>query len=127
LNFQDFGLSSAELTLDGVSKYYRKIDFGTTKDNLLAYKMLLDARPDKSTPIGIDRVQFGNGNFIIAFQLTPSNQGGGYSRVLSGQLKLSLTFSTPLVEPINLFVLGKYQSLFQLDEHYNAFTDNTIL
>jgi hypothetical protein len=127
LTFEDFGISSVELSVDGVSKFFKKVEFGTTKDYLLAYKMLLDARPNKNQPLCIDRSQFGQGNFILAFQLTPLNQGGGYSRVLAGQLKLNLTFHTALTSPISLFVLGKYQSLFQLDENFNTYTDNTII
>jgi hypothetical protein len=127
LTFEDFGISSVELSVDGVSKFFKKVEFGTTKDYLLAYKMLLDTRPNKNQPLCIDRSQFGQGHFMLAFQLTPSNQGGGYSRVLAGQLKLNLTFHTALTSPISLFVLGKYQSLFQLDENFNTYTDNTII
>lgn len=114
--FEDFNVSSVTLNAGDQYQYKRvKVD----KDNfMIAYQMMASAYPYN----GLDRKDYNNGNFLIVFDLVPKLSPGFQVQQI-GQIKFELNFSVALESPICAFVLGRGQSLLQIDQHNNVIND----
>lgn len=105
LTFEDFGVTSATISLAGDSKFERTINLDTANSNVLeGYHLLLEAIPKVEGGSWIDRKEYMNGAFMLAYQLSPAGTNG-VGKLLNGQLKLQLLFKTALTAPVELLVI----------------------
>lgn len=104
LTFEDFGLVSSSLSLAGDVKVERTLKLDPANKNVLtAFHQLLDSIPNVEQGLWIDRSDFLNGSFMLAYQLSPAGTSG-IGKLLTGQLKLELLFNPKLTQPVELLV-----------------------
>jgi hypothetical protein len=126
LNFQNFSVGSVTLSLDGESRHYNQLKFDS-KNYLMAYKMMLDRLKNPESGHSIERTKFADSCFILAYQLSPSGMNGFNPQINSSQLKLELTFNSPLTSAIQLLAIGSFQSLIQVDKQMQIYTENSVI
>jgi hypothetical protein len=127
LCFKPHSLGMATLTLDGEQKHSEVMKFNPTHNNYLAaYHSFLEACQNPELGVGTDRKEFTDNCFMLVFQLDAPTVNR-FSRQKYGQLKLELVFSKPLSSAIQIFALGKFQNLIQVDNNFNIYVENSII
>lgn len=118
-NFEDFGLLSINVTVEGLKSFSKKIEVGgLNSEYLTGYNSLFSVLHDPET-VGnqISREDYLNGNFFIAFNFKNIMESNEEFIIPDGQGRVSmeLTFKSGLLHVTQLVVYGKFQSIATID------------
>ena len=70
----------------------------------------------KNDGLSISRDEYGDGNFIMIYDLSPTQCDGSYKDpIKSGKLAIDLKFSKALPHTINIIVLAEYERLLTIN------------
>ena len=118
-NFQSYNLKSVNVTVDGKSIHSTTQDFNPAKKEWdAAYWGLQYAAGFryKNDGLSISRDEYGDGNFIMIYDLSPTQCDGSYKDpIKSGKLAIDLKFSKALPHTINIIVLAEYERLLTIN------------
>ena len=119
-NFQPYDLKSINVTVDGKSIHSTTQDFNPAKKEYdAAYWGLQYATGNryKNDGLSISKAEYGDGNFIMAFDLSPTQCDGSYrDPVKSGKLAIDLKFNAAIPHTINVIVLAEFEKLLTINK-----------
>jgi hypothetical protein len=115
-NFQDFGLTNINLSVDNISLEYRNLNLDFSKTYLLAYQCLITGLNLENKSVGINRSNYKNGNVIYGWQILGFEGESSFAERV-GSIKLEVTFKEPLTEQITGVILSQSQNLLSISKH----------
>lgn len=129
-NFQHFDLNFLSLYIDG-----RQIPSKPIQPNFTASKLFVHAYHTLYSGTGIhflnegnaiSRSTYGNGNCLMAFDLTPdlsSNTMSHWNLVRHGCLRIEVRFEKALPETINCIIYGEFDNIVEIDKDRKVVVD----
>ena len=125
LNFQHFNISSAGLYIDDEPIPKRPYKLAPAHGRYIEpfmdlYSVMGKAGEDRD--IGISRENFVDGMFLIPFDTCPTAAGDltYLSKYEGGHMRLELTFSEALEEPIHIITYAVFPALLEIDMARNV-------
>ena len=123
-NFQHFNLKKINLTLDSKNiPYYKEIELNFDTNRYVRGYYTLFEGIDKPVFISgndISLKDYANGYTLFAFDISPDLCSGDHFNLLkTGELKLELTFSKNLEQPVSLTVYMEFDNLIEIDSAIN--------
>jgi len=121
-NFQHFNIQEISINVDDDPSMFRTLQLDFNSNVFLrGYNSLFKAVKDFDEGNLIPRQDYSEGNVIYVFEILPIAGNGLFSQERDAQIKVELKFSTALTAPINVMVLGQFQSLIQIDQNKNVY------
>ena len=117
-NFQHFKLTQIGLVVNGVSVPSYPLTMNPGKDINRMYRHFMDNAGIQNGPYtnGITQNMFGNGYFIVPFDLTPGKDNGqSLLRPTKATIDLELRFKYSLKHPIECLVYTQHQDVLHLN------------
>lgn len=112
--FQDLGLASINLLIDGVPQIINGLDFNVSKDNYMVGYQMLQQQPSASWISPADYTK--HGYFLIPYDLRKAQKEGRFTLSKTGTMKVQLSFHKELPENINVVVYYVNPSLVSIDK-----------
>lgn len=116
--FQPFGLNFISLTVNNIPLPIKALNVDFDKDQcLLPYYLLFPNIGISSQDAGIivSRDEYKNGNCLLAFDLSQSDQWGAMVLEKTGTVRVELQFSKALANSVNCVVYSENQKILELD------------
>jgi len=121
-NFQNFNIQEISITVDDDPSMFRTMSFDFANNiSLRGYQSLFKAVKDMDASNYIARDTYNLGNAMYVFELMPVAGNGLFSQEREAQVKVEIKFAQALTEPINVIVLGQFQSVIQIDHNKNVY------
>jgi hypothetical protein len=129
-NFQTFGLSKVSVSIDGEEAPYSplELDFAN-KLYSRAYYSLFNGLDRGALDCGnsISYSDYANGYAIFAFDLTPDMcTGNHFNLVKSGNLRISLNFSSETTSNINCIIYMEHENILEINKSRQVVFDYKI-
>jgi hypothetical protein len=126
-NFHHYDLNFLGVYIEGKSVPHKPLTLDFKKGRYIqAYNSIFQALGKTAVDEGnfIDRREYRNGYTLIAFDLTPDSCDGGYfTQLKKGNLRLELHFAKALPETIAVVILAEFQNLIEIDKSRNVIYD----
>ena len=126
-NFQTFNIKSINILLDGKSIHGSPQEFNPAKSVYDAGYWALQQATGymfKNEGLSISKEEYANGNFIMAYNLSPTQCDGSYrDPIKTGKLSIDLKFNEALPHTINILVLAEFERLMTINKFYKVVTN----
>ena len=132
-NFQLYGATSVNLTVDGEQIPFKpitlKLSTADGQNFIEAYQTLFSGNGMlyQNTGNDISRKDYSNGYGLLVFDLTPDHCSSSthLNQKQKGNVSLEIQFTTGLANAINLVVYGEFESIIQVDQGRHVIYDYT--
>ena len=122
-NLKTYGCDYIGVTLNGVPAPAGALRFDFAEGSYVrSYAELYNGRPNVSDKSRIGLHEFPNGYSLFVINLSPQNNGEEhYPSIRQGNVRLEVTFSSPLPESVIMLARVTYPGLFSVDHARNVY------